>query len=119
MKILAIRGATTVEANTKEEIEAKSVELMCEIVKSNAYDFETVSIIISTTEDITAFYPARAIREAGVLPAPLFSCKEPSIDGALPLCIRVLVTVITNEENAEAKHVYLGKAKNLRKDLAK
>ncbi|MBR6788297.1 MAG: chorismate mutase [Clostridia bacterium] len=117
MNIYAIRGAITVDANTKEEIETKSIMLMREIVAKNSIS-SAISIIISTTDDITAYYPAKAIRESGVLDAPLFSCKEPSIDGALPLCIRVLVTVVSEKET-KPTHVYLGKAQTLRKDLIK
>ncbi len=115
MTVYAIRGAITIDSNTTEEIEKKSVQLIREIADKNKDIQSVVSIIVSTTDDITAAYPAKAIRESGILSAPVFSCKEPSIDGALPLCIRVLVTVCS--ENATAKHVYLGKAKILRKDL--
>ena len=117
MKIYAIRGAITVNADTADEIVEKSVLLARTIAEKNSYD-AVISVIISTTEDITAYYPAKAIREANALDAPIFSCKEPSIEGALPFCIRLLVTVSSNDDESEARHVYLGKAKELRKDLA-
>ena len=120
-QIFSIRGATTVEENSVSQITERSVELMKEIVSRNNLSdnscFEITDYIISTTEDITAFYPARAIRESGVVNAPIFSAKEPSIDGALPLCIRVMVRVSNSGERVEPKHVYLHDAKNLRKDL--
>lgn len=117
MKVYAIRGAITVEADSAEEIKEKSVALARAIAAKNKFD-SIVSVVVSTTEDIRAFYPARAIREAGVLDAPIFSCKEPEITGALPLCIRLLVTVASNDDGVAAHHVYLGKACELRKDLA-
>ncbi len=116
MNIYAIRGAITVDENTESEICRRSVELMREIVLRNPNVSHIVSTVISTTDDITAFYPARAIRESGVIDSPLFSCKEPSIDGGLPLCIRVLVTAVSETES-KPNHVYLGGAKALRKDL--
>ncbi len=116
MNVYAIRGATTVKENTESEIRRASVELMREIVVGNPDISEVISIIISTTDDLTAFYPARAIRESGVIDGSLFSCKEPSVDGSLPLCIRVLVTVVS-ETGSKPHHVYLGEAKSLRKDL--
>lgn len=115
MKVYAIRGAITTESNTAEEIAEKSILLARSIAERNSYD-SIVSVIVSTTEDITAYYPAKAIRESGVLNAPIFSCKEPEIEGALPFCIRLLVTV-TGSDDAEARHAYLGGAKKLREDI--
>lgn len=117
MKVYAIRGAITVETDEADEIASKSVTLAREIVKKNSYD-SVVSVIVSTTDDITEYYPAKAIRESGVLDAPIFSCKEPSISGALPLCVRLLVTVTSANDDACAHHVYLDGARVLRKDLA-
>lgn len=117
MKIFALRGATTVDADTEEEITARSVELIKRIKEKNAFD-SVVSIIISTTSDITAAYPAKAIRESGIMPAPLFSCMEPDITNSLRMCIRVLITVCTNDETAEPVHVYMRGAGVLRKEFA-
>lgn len=120
-QVFSIRGATTVDANTVEEITLRSVELMKEIVERNDLngnnDLQITDYLISTTEDITAFYPARAIRESGVVDAPIFSMKEPSIDGALPLCIRIMVRVSNEGEKVIPRHVYLRGASALRKDL--
>lgn len=117
MKVYAIRGAVTADRNTEEEIAARSVELISAIAERNKDISSIVSVVVSTTDDLTASYPAKAIRESGILPSPIFSCKEPSIDGALAMCIRLLVTVCSENDKAEAKHVYLGGAKALRKDL--
>ena len=122
-QVFSIRGATTVDADTEEQITLRSVELMTEIVKANSLtdnpDLEITDYMISTTEDITAFYPARAIRESKVVDAPIFSMKEPSIKGALPLCIRIMVRVANYGEKKAPRHVYLHGAVNLRRDLAK
>lgn len=121
-QIFSIRGATTVSSDTVEEITERSVELMREIVKRNGLDvnkeLEITDYLISTTEDITAFYPARAIRESGVVDAPIFSMREPSINGALGLCIRLMVRVANYGDRVEPRHVYLHGASNLRKDLS-
>ena len=120
-QVFSVRGATTVDANTAEEITLRSVELMSEIVKRNGLNenknLEVTDYLISTTDDITAFYPARAIRESGVIDAPIFSMKEPAIDGALKMCIRLMVRVANSGDRVEPKHVYLRGASNLRKDL--
>ena len=117
MKVYAIRGAITVDADTEEEISARSVELVKRIKEKNTFD-SVVSIIISTTSDITASYPAKAIIESGVMPAPLFSCMEPEIAGSLRMCIRVLITVCADADTAEPVHVYMRGAGVLRKEFA-
>ena len=120
MIVYAIRGATTAE-NTKEQIYARTKELIRKIVVENGLKDKGISItsvICSSTADITAAYPASAVREEGFSDVPLFSCAEPEIDGALPLCIRLLVNVSSSvKEQIQAKHIYLHGAVALRPDL--
>lgn len=116
MKFYAVRGAITVDGNTVEEITRRSVELIKKMIENNKFD-EAVSLVISTTKDITAVYPAKAVRESGLIDVPLFSCTEPDIDGSLPLCIRMLLTVCSSCDTV-ARHAYLRGAAALRKDLA-
>ena len=122
-QVFSVRGATTVDGNTEKDITERSVELMAEIVKRNGLnenpDLGVTEYIISTTEDITAFYPARAIRESKIIDAPIFSVREPSITGALPLCIRIIVRVSNYGDKAAPKHVYLHGAAKLRPDIVK
>ena len=67
MKVYAIRGAITVDENTEEAISSASVSLIKRIKEKNVFD-SAVCILISTTADITAAYPAKAVRESGILP---------------------------------------------------
>lgn len=117
-KIIAVRGATTIEHDDAQQIIEASTELIKNLVEKNGIGKSSycVSIIISITKDIKSYYPAKAIRESGLIDAPLFSCLEPDINGALPLCIRVMLTLVSND-NAKANHVYLNGAKALRPDL--
>ncbi len=88
------------------------------LVAANGVKKETmVSIHISTTRDITAYYPAAALRLSGYDDVPLFSSAEPDIVGGLPLCIRFLVTVDGKKPN-RVTHIYHNRAKALRPDLA-
>lgn len=113
----AIRGATTVKADSAEEIKGAVKELLDGIFDANRLrSDEVVCIMLSSTADIKSMYPAKAAREAGYALYPLFSAAEPEIDGALPLCIRVMVLC---ERSKPVKHVYLRDAKGLRKDLTK
>lgn len=121
-QIFSIRGATTVTENTTEAIAERSVELIKEIVERNGLNIngnlEATDILISTTADLTAAYPAKAVRESGLLNAPLFSMQEPTIKGALSMCIRYMIRVANCGEKVEPRHVYLHEAKRLRPDLA-
>ncbi|MBQ8882873.1 MAG: chorismate mutase [Clostridia bacterium] len=120
-QVLSIRGATTIEENTPEQIATRSVELIAEIINKNGLEdkerFEVSDCIITTTGDITAFYPARAIRESGIIDTALFSALEPPIENSLKLCIRVMLRVNNYGERTKPNHAYLHGAKNLRKDL--
>jgi cytidylate kinase len=113
----AIRGATTVNFDTPDEIRASVKELLTEIkIKNNLSDEEIICIMFSNTADIKSFYPAKAAREAGFFSGALFSSLEPSIEGSLEKCIRVMLLV---EKDISPKHIYLNGAKNLRKDITK
>lgn len=121
-QVLSIRGATTVAENTAEAITIRSVELLKEIIERNGLnnngDLEATDMLISTTADLTAAYPAKAVRESGLINASLFSMQEPTIQGALPMCIRFMIRVSNYGERVEPRHVYLHEAKKLRPDLA-
>ncbi|MCH5162631.1 MAG: (d)CMP kinase [Clostridiales bacterium] len=113
-KTVSIRGAVTAENDVKS-ISSASIRLIERIYfKNGIKDEDVINITISTTPDITAFYPARAIREAGHA-VPLFSCVEPSIDGALSGCIRVMATA---DSDNPVRNVYLSGARALRPDIA-
>ncbi len=120
-QVFSIRGATTLDFNTEEEIVLRSVELMREILDRNGFatndNLEIIDYIVSSTNDITVFYPAQAIRESGIVCAPVFSTLEPSISGALKMCVRILVRVSNSGDRVVPKHVYLRGARQLRKDL--
>jgi cytidylate kinase len=112
----AIRGATTVAQDDKEQIRTAVSELLTKMKDENALDADQiVCILFSNTADIHSFYPAKAAREAGFAQAALFSALEPPIDQSLPLCIRVMMLVETDEK---VKHIYLRGAATLRNDLS-
>ena len=118
--VIAVRGATTVCRDDKEEVSLKSTELVKELIATNGVDGKStkcVSLIISTTQDIKSYYPAKALRENEIIDTVLFSCLEPNMENSLPLCIRVLMT-LSCEEGREPHHIYLHGAKALRPDLS-
>ena len=112
----AIRGATTLAADTPDEVRAGVKELLAAIkTKSNLHSEEIVCILLSSTADIKSLYPAKAAREAGFSDCALYSSLEPDIDGSLALCVRVMVLA---ETDRPVKYVYLRGARSLRKDLS-
>ena len=112
----AIRGATTVNGDTGDEIKEAVKILLDKIFVSNKISCgEVTAILFSSTSDIRSYYPAKAAREAGYFSVPLFSSLEPEIEGSIKHCIRVLVLA---DIDGKAEHVYLNGAACLRKDLS-
>ena len=119
MTMRGIRGATTVDENSKEKIWRAARLLVTEILSQNELRAEVLgAIIFSTTEDLTAAFPSSEVRQLPALRlVPLFDTREPAIENSLPLCVRVLILADTDKAQNEFRHVYLGGAKNLRPDL--
>ena len=119
MKILAIRGATTVTSNNKDEILKESAKLIQTIISKNDLNNEDIiSIYFTMTKDLDAVYPAVAVREIlNITDIPMLNFEEKYIQGSLSKCIRVMMYINTEKTKSDIKHVYLNEAKNLRKDL--
>lgn len=119
--MIALRGATTIENDTKEEIKRESIILFKEILeKNNLSKDKIVSITFSCTKDITKEYPGKFIREHFNLKySAIMHFNEMFVDKNVYLhkCIRVMVLYDDNIKQSEVKHVYLNNTKNLRIDL--
>ena len=117
MRLIALRGATTVEANEREAILAATGELMGELLARNKLDAGSiVSCIFTLTEDLDAEFPAVAARNMGLSKVPLLCAREIPVPGSLPRVIRVMIHAYAHEGH-EPQHVYLGEARALRLDL--
>lgn len=117
MMVRGIRGATTVEHDTRDEIIEATTELLAALVSANDLDPEHVaSIIFTTTPDVNAEFPAVAARQAGWTDAALLCGHEMGVPGALQHCVRILIHVNTERSAAEMEHVYLRGATVLRPD---
>jgi len=117
MRLFALRGAISVEANTREAILAATASLLEELIARNQLDHEQlVSCIFTVTEDLDAEFPAVAARNIGLNAVPLICAREVPVPGALPRVVRVLVHYYAAESH-EPRHVYLGEARTLRSDL--
>lgn len=116
----AVRGATTVPVDRRNEIEAATVELLLAIVATNALErSEIVSALFTVTPDLTSDFPARAARERlGWTDVPLMCMTEVAVPGALPRCLRVLIHLEFADPRAAPRPVYLREAATLRPDVA-
>ena len=120
MPVRGVRGAITVEMNSKPEILEATRELLEEVLRRNELsDFsEIVSAVFTTTPDLNACFPAEAARELGMGSVPLLCASEIAVEDALPRVIRILLHVNTSKHQTEITHVYLRDAQNLRKDIS-
>jgi len=120
MPVRAIRGATTIEKNSVEDIMHETKNLLMEIVQANNINKEDIiSVIFSTTKDINAAFPAKAAREIGWTDIPLMCTNEMDVPGSLEKCIRILMHINSDKSNSQLKHIYLKEARKLRPDLIK
>ncbi|HEY5189455.1 MAG TPA: chorismate mutase [Solirubrobacteraceae bacterium] len=117
MRLFALRGANSVEANEADAILEATDLLIRELMTRNALTAEAmVSCIFTLTDDLDAEFPAVAARRLGLDRVPLLCAREVPVPGALPRVIRVLVHYYADPEH-EPRHVYLGEARALRRDL--
>jgi chorismate mutase len=119
MPCRGIRGATTVETNTRAEILDATRELLTHMVRVNRVTIEDIaSILFTATPDLTAAFPAQAARELGWQSTALLDAQEIPVPGSLVRCIRVLIHWNTDRAQTEIAHIYLNGATGLRPDLA-
>lgn len=116
--VRALRGATTVDVDTREQVYERVQALLRELLARNGVDHEDIiSILFTATDDIRSVFPAAAARVIGLGDVPLLCARELSIDDGTPLCIRVLMHLSTERPRSDLHHVYLEGAKGLRDDL--
>jgi chorismate mutase len=118
VRVLALRGATTCNENSKTEIDVKTQQLVEQMLERNAITHDDlVSIIFTATDDITAEFPATAARALGLGDVPLLCARELAIAHGMPLTIRVMMHFYGDQPRGELHHVYLEGARLLRDDL--
>jgi chorismate mutase len=118
MRLRGIRGATTVEANTKEAILQAAHELLSALIEANdVQPGDVASVFFSTTTDLNAEFPAVAAREMGWTHVALMCAHEMYVPGSLPMCLRILMHVNMTKAQDDVQFVYLRGASVLRQDL--
>jgi chorismate mutase len=116
--VRALRGATTIDTDEAEHLTQRVQALVNEMLRRNDVDKDDlVSILFTATDDIHCMFPATAARGIGLGDVPLICARELEVVGGTPLCIRVLMHLVTDRPRSELHHVYLEGARGLRDDL--
>ena len=116
--VRALRGASTCVADNVEEITEVTQELLLTMMQRNQIDHDDViSVIFTTSPDLTATFPATAARGVGFGDVPLICASEIDVPGAKARTVRVMMHVYTTRTRNEMRHVYLRDALGLRDDL--
>ncbi|MEE2936599.1 MAG: chorismate mutase [Planctomycetota bacterium] len=113
-----VRGATTVEADDRDQILLATRQMLALMIRRNNIESTDVgSVLFTVTNDLSAEFPALAARQLGWIEVPLLCGYELSVPDGLPLCIRVLIHWNTTTPQSDIQHVYLREARRLRPDL--
>ena len=122
MPVRGIRGATTAEANTAEAITDATEELLTELTGLNGLDkHEICFAYFTTTNDLTAEFPAYAARRLGWLEVPLLCGHDMDVrlpnPRGVPMCIRILLLYNTAKPQSAMRFAYLRGAQAIKADL--
>ncbi len=119
MQVRGIRGAITVESNTRDAILDATRELLGEMIRANDVHAEDVaSAWFTLTSDLNAEFPAVVARQHfGWTNVALECLQEMDVPGSLRLCLRILLHLNTERTQDQICHVYLRGAAVLRPDL--
>lgn len=116
--VRALRGATTLDEDTPAHMQERVIALLEELLRRNEVDHDDlISILFTATEDLTSTFPATAARTTGLGDVPLICARELAVEGATPMCVRVMVHLTTGRTRDQLHHVYLEGARGLRDDL--
>lgn len=114
-----VRGATTADSNTREDILQATTQLLALMIRKNEMkSTDIASAIFTTTPDLNAAFPALAARQLGWLDVPLLCTHEIDVPDSLRMCIRVLIHWNTDRDQSKIDHIYVKEAVALRPDLS-
>jgi chorismate mutase len=119
--LCGVRGAVSIEENSAQAIRQGVAQLIETLITKNRIEAgRIVSVFFTVTPDLTAYNPARAIREVrnDWQAVPMMCSQEPVIDNMLARCIRVLIQWNATENQPGPVPVYLGETVQLRPDWA-
>jgi chorismate mutase len=112
-RLYAVRGAVTVDRDTREQVVEHTQQLLEELFARNGIEPDAiVSIVFTATDDLHSEFPAAAARLMGVEGVPLLCARELEVHSslAMPRCIRVLMHFYGTRR---PEPVYLGETARL------
>jgi 23S rRNA pseudouridine2605 synthase len=75
--VRALRGATTVDEDTPEQVTERVTALLKEMfARNDVHHDDLISILFTATEDISSIFPATAARTIGLGDVPLMCARE-------------------------------------------
>ena len=118
MAVRAVRGATRVDGDDRDEILAATRELVGELLDRNDLKPQDVlSVVFTATRDITAVAPALAARQLGLHDAALICAQEMWVAGSMERVVRLLAHIETERPREAVVNVYLRGTEVLRADV--
>ena len=119
MKCRGVRGATTADSNSSDDILEATTQLLALMIRKNNIESKDVaSAIFTTTSDLDAAFPAVAARQLGWLDVPLLCTHEIDVPDSLRRCVRILIHWNTDRDQTDIEHVYIKDAVSLRPELS-
>jgi chorismate mutase len=114
-KVRGIRGATTANTNTRDDVLGATKALLEELIEANNIDPDDVAAaFFTTTPDLNAEFPAAAARLMGWTYVALMGASEIDVPDAPALCVRVLILINTDQPASEITNIYQRGAEHLR-----
>ena len=122
MAVRGIRGATTVDSDSADQVAEATGDLLKQLVEANGIHPEDIAgAWFTTTRDVNSEFPAIAARQLGWTEVPLLCGHEMEVDPSNPRsiarCIRVLVMLNTDQPASAMQFVYLRGAAAIKNDL--
>ncbi|MCH9038999.1 MAG: chorismate mutase [Chloroflexi bacterium] len=114
-KVRGIRGATTADTNTRDDVLGVTKALLEKLIEANNIDVDDLAAaFFTTTPDLNAEFPAAAARLMGWTYVALMGASEIDVPDAPPRCIRVLILVNTDKAANQLTNIYLRGAEHLK-----
>mgnify|MGYP003346661745 CR=1 FL=1 len=111
MAVRAIRGATQLSADDRDEMIEAVVELVEQMLSANGLTTDAlISMILTSTPDLTSEFPAFAARQLGMGDVPLLCASEIDVAGELADEAGGIEAGAPADLVLEALHQFAGKA---------
>ena len=90
------------DGNERADILDGTTDLVTEVMTRNGLvPDDVISVVFTTTPDLTAEFPALAARKIGFHDVPLLCASEIAVPGAMPRVVRLLMHVETAKPRSE------------------